>query len=257
MILTDIHDGIATITIDRQDRRNALDAQHNRDLGHAIRSAESDNAVRAIVLTGSGSAFCSGADLRDFLPDYHRRVMAGEEPEWSFGSITGTAPASVPIIAAINGHAIAGGLELALACDVRICTPDASFAMAEVKWGITPGAGGTVRLPQLVGVGMALDMLLTARTVEAEEALAHGLVSRIVDRDELLEHAFHIARSIASNGPLAVAAVRGLIDAGAHLSTPDRLQRERDAFFHTLRTADAGEGSAAFAEKRTPIYKGE
>ncbi|WP_022885288.1 enoyl-CoA hydratase/isomerase family protein [Glaciibacter superstes] len=256
MIRTDRRGAVAIVIIDRPERRNALDADHDAALAAAILAAAADPAVRAIVLAAEGSTFCSGADLRDRLPAYQERVTSGESPEWSFGGITGSERISVPIIAAINGPAIAGGLELALACDIRICAPEATFVMAEVRWGITPGAGGTQRLPRIIGSGAALDLLLTARPMSADEAYHVGLVSRVVPAENLLDEAISIAVAIADNAPLAVSAVRVAVTDGAALSIPEALGLERDLFLDTMRTADAREGSKAFAEKRTPIYEG-
>jgi enoyl-CoA hydratase/carnithine racemase len=245
------------ITIDRPERRNALDDEHNRALTEAIRQAGADTAVRVIVLTGTGSSFCSGADLRDVLPQYQAAVESGASPEWQFGGITGASRSPVPIIAAVNGHAIAGGMELALASDLRICTPEASFAMAETRWAIIPGAGGTQRLPRLIGEGAALDMLMTARAIDGNEALRLGLVSRVVAAEELVDEALRIAELVAANGPLAVAAVRRLVAAGADASLPEALAAERTAFLETMRSQDAREGATAFSERRTPTYRGE
>lgn len=256
MIRSEQHGAVAVVTIDRPERRNALDDEHDSALEETLRQAAVAPAVRVIVLTGTRTAFCSGADLRDRLPTYREKVLAGKEPQWSFGGITGVAPIGVPVVAAINGYAIAGGLELALACDIRICVPEASFAMAETRWAITPGAGGTQRLPRIIGVSAALDLLLTARSMGAEEALRCGLVSRIVEAPALLDEAIATATAIAENGPLAVAAVRRVVAAGADLGLAEALDLERHAFLSAMRTVDAREGSTAFVEKRRPDYRG-
>jgi enoyl-CoA hydratase/carnithine racemase len=256
VIRTESRGAVAIVTIDRPERRNALDSDHDAALAVAIREASADPTVRAIVLTATGQTFCSGADLRDRLPAYQQRVASGESLDWSFGGITGPETVSVPMVAAINGPAIAGGLELALACDIRICAPEATFVMAEVRWGITPGAGGTQRLPRIIGPGAALDLLLTARAMPADEARDVGLVSRVVAAADLLSEAVAIALAIAENAPLAVAAVRTAVAEGADLSLAEALGMEHELFLRTMRTADAREGSTAFAEKRTPTYEG-
>jgi enoyl-CoA hydratase/carnithine racemase len=247
-------DAVLIVTINRPQQRNALDDYHNEQLAAALMTHH--EGIRAIVLTGAGpAAFCSGADLKTRLPGFQRSVAGGATPTWSFGGITGDRMSPVPIIAAVNGHAIAGGLELALACDLRICTPDASFAMTEVRWGITPGAGGTQRLPQVVARGLAVEMLLGAETINAVDAHRSGLVNRVVDQEVLVSSAISIAESIARNAPLAVRAVREALHAQS--ATMSNLHAESELFYATMRTRDAHEGSTAFAERRPPSYTGE
>lgn len=257
MIRVERHGAVAEIVIDYPERRNALNDEQEIELSSRIREQCADSEVRALVVTGTGSSFCSGADLRTRLPQFQVRVAAGEAPPWTFGGITGSKRPEKPIIAAVNGYAIGGGMELALASDIRICSSTATFAMAEVKWGVTPGAGGTQRLARVVGYGAALDLLLTARSVSADEALRIGLVTQVVDPADLRTVGLDIATVVANNGPLAVASVRASVDEGWGRSVHDALAIERDAFIATLRSADAREGSTAFAEKRQPIFTGE
>jgi len=160
-----------------------------------------------------------------------------------------------PLIAAIQGHCIAGGLELAMACDVRICTPDAKFGLAEVRWGVLPGGGGTQRLPRLVPMGHALEMILTGEAIDAERAERIGLVNRIVTADMLLDQAFAIADRVAANGPLAVKAAKQAVQRGLDRSLAEGLALEGALQKRLLQSADAEEGLRAFAERRRPVLQ--
>lgn len=249
-------DGTVVVTIDRPEAHNALDPEHQEALGEAIASFEADADLRAAVLTGAGpAAFSAGADLKTLIPAYRDAVRAGERPPWNFGGFTRT-PRSKPIVAAINGHALAGGLEMALACDIRLAAPNATLGLAETRWAIIPGAGGTVRLPRTVGLGAAMEMILTGDPVDAEEAHRLGLVNRVVAADSLLDEARALARRIASRGPLAVRAARAAVLGGVGVDEETAMAAEYEAFLAVMRSADAVEGSTAFAEKRTPHYRG-
>ncbi|GLZ56357.1 enoyl-CoA hydratase/isomerase family protein [Actinomycetospora sp. NBRC 106378] len=171
-------DRVVVITIDRPEARNALDPEHQRDLGAAVADFEADDARLVAVLTGAGdTTFSAGADLKKLIPAYREAVRAGEDPPWNFGGFTATTRFK-PLIAAVNGHALAGGLEMALACDIRLCSPNATFGLAETKWAIIPGAGGTVRLPRTVPLGLAMEMVLSGEPIDAAEAYRSGLVNR-------------------------------------------------------------------------------
>lgn len=185
---TDGH--IARITLNRPAVMNAIDSTHNKALEEAWCRMNQDPEIRVGVLTGAGtSAFCAGADLKQLIPDHHREVRSGARAPWSMGGMTAEAHFGKPMIAAVNGHALAGGMEIALACDIRICTPNASFGLAETKWAIIPGAGGTQRLPRAVPLGWAMEMILTGDPIDAETALRIGLVNRILPHDQLLPSA--------------------------------------------------------------------
>ena len=189
------------------------------------------------------------------IPSVRDRIRAGESPPWELGGITWTGVGK-PKIAAVNGYALAGGTELALACDIRIASTTASFGLAETKWAIIPGAGGTQRLPRAVGLGQALQIILTGDPVDAQTALQWGLVNQVVAQDELLPTAIAMAKTIASRGPLAVKAAKAAVYAGLDMSLTDGLQMEREVFLGIMRTEDAVEGSTAFTEKRNPVYRG-
>jgi enoyl-CoA hydratase/carnithine racemase len=253
------HDNIVLIVIDRPNKMNALDELHNAQLYEAWRRYEEDPGLRVAVFTGAGTvAFSAGADLKQMIPAFRDQVRAGEEPAWAMGGITADPYGGTkPTIAAVNGHALAGGLELALACDIRLAAPNATFGLAETKWAIIPGAGGTQRLPRTVGLGLAMEMILSAEPIDAATALSCGLVSRIVPGDELVASALSLAKSIAARGPLAVRAARRAVITGLGTSLTEGLAEERRLFLEVMRSRDAIEGSDAFAEKRPPTYIGQ
>jgi enoyl-CoA hydratase/carnithine racemase len=254
----EIEGRVARITIDRPEAMNAIDSAHNHALEEAWRRLNEDSQVRVGVLTGAGTrAFCAGADLKELIPAHHRAVRAGMRAPWSLGGMTFEAHFGKPLIAAVNGHALAGGMELALACDIRICTPNATFGLAETKWALIPGAGGTQRLPRAIPLGWAMEMILTGDPIDAETALRIGLVNRVVPHSELADTAMRLAHTIARRGPLAVAAARRAILEGLSLGLAGGLNNEREIFFETMKTDDALEGARAFSEKRDPQFRGQ
>lgn len=250
-------ESVALVTINRPSARNALDDEHNGDLASAIAGLNADRKIRAAVITGAGnSSFCAGVDLKTFLPPRRDRIRAGESPEWNVGGITGHDVDRIVIIAAINGHALAGGLELALACDIRLASNNATFGLAETKWGVIPGAGGSQRLPRAMPSGPAMEMLLTGDPIGSEDALRWGLINRILPRDDLTSEAMDLAKRIAHRAPLAVRAVRQAVLEGEAEGLARGLKNEYRHFLAIMRTQDAVEGSTAFSEKREPVYHG-
>jgi enoyl-CoA hydratase/carnithine racemase len=257
----EVRGSVLILTLDRQEARNALDAELREALVEAWLSFRDDDELRVAVLTGAGSAaFCAGADLKEMAGYYHsmtplqRREHGELNP--GLGGITRNLDARKPIIAAINGACLAGGLELALACDIRVAAEHATFGLPEVRRGILPGAGGTQRLPRALPLGIAMEMILTGAAIDAQAALRWGLVSHVVPGAELLDTAFGLARSIAANGPLAVRAARDAVLQGLTLPLNEALRLEQ---FHAepLRvTEDAQEGIRAFVEKRAPNFHG-
>jgi len=248
---------VALVTINRPEAMNALDVEHDRALAEVWKSFEADATVLVAVLTGAGGrAFCSGGDLKTYMPWRREVALQGTESTISFGGMTLADEITKPVIAAIEGHCIAGGLELAMACDIRICTPDSRFGLAEVRWGVLPGGGGTQRLPRLVPVGCALEMILTGEAIDAERAERIGLVNRIVTAGALLDTAFGIAARIAANGPLAVKAAKHAVQHGLDRSLGEGLALEGALQRQLLRTDDAEEGLRAFAERRRPAFAG-
>lgn len=248
---------IALVTINRPDAMNALDVEHDRALATAWKEFEADPALRVAILTGAGGkAFCSGGDLKTYLPWRREIAQTSTESTISFGGMTLANEISKPVIAAIQGYCIAGGLELAMACDIRLSTADAKFGLAEVRWGVLPGGGGTQRLPRLIPVGCALEMILTGESITAQRAERLGLVNQIVEGEALLDVAFKIAERIAANGPLAVRAAKKAVQEGLSLSLCDGLVLEGALQRQLLQSEDADEGLKAFAERRSPVFVG-
>ena len=238
---------MARITLDRPDKRNAINDDMRTELTAAFAAFDADPSVRVVVLTGAGSAFCAGGDLSaSAAPDPRRPRIV--EPLDQF---------SKPVIAAINGLAFGGGLELALACDLRIAAIGARFALPEVRIGSLPGSGGTQRLPAVVGPSLAAQMTLTGEPIDAERALAAGLVSQLCAPEELIDTAMTLARTIARNAPLAVIAAKRALRVAAGMHRTENLDFERALFHELALTEDRNEGRRAFREKRQPVFKGK
>lgn len=255
-LLYAVQDGVAIVTLNRPDALNAIDPETRVELRAAWQRIAEDDAVRCVVLTGSGEkAFCTGSDLKKTMPPKESYAQL------SFG---GTTPVHLlagmdldkPLICAINGFAMGGGLELALACDIRLAADNAQFALSEVRLGSIPGAGGTQRLPRLIGRSDAMLLLLTGDRVDAAEALRIGLVSRVVPAAELMASAMEIALRIARNAPLSVRAIKRLVRDGLEMPLDKGIQLEGYAFGLLRDTEDRIEGRVAFQEKRAPVYRG-
>jgi enoyl-CoA hydratase len=249
-------DAVEIWTIDGEARRNAISMALLRDLGEHLARAAGDRGLRCVVLTGAGDkAFCAGADLKE-----RARMSADDVHAFHEGlrrALRGIEEAPQPFVAALNGAALGGGLELALACDLRIASEEAQFGLPEVSLGIIPGGGGTQRLPRLVGVAHAKDLVLTARRISAAEALAMGLVTRLVPGQRLLEEAVQVAAGIARNAPVSLRQAKRAIDGGFHLPLEEALELENRLYQDCLRTKDRVEALRAFAEKRPPVFTGE
>ena len=254
-LLFELSDRIARITINRPDKLNALNGTVIAELGDAVTRIETDAAIGAVILTGAGpKAFVAGADISE---------LAGQTPlDGKARSILGQQVfrrlerCGKPVIAAVNGFALGGGCELAMACHVRLAAEHAKFGQPEVKLGIGPGYGGTVRLPRLVGKGRALELLLTGGMIDAAEAHRIGLVNRVVPADRLLAEAEALARAILENGPLALRACLEAVDAGLDTSLDQALLLEANHFGLLSASSDMKEGTKAFLEKRKPVFKG-
>ncbi len=249
-----VADRIATITVNRPDKLNALNDATIAELGVAIDEAVAREDVRGVLLTGAGRAFVAGADISELQSqtplEATRRARAGQVIFRQFE----TSPK--PVVAAINGFALGGGCELAMACHVRIASESAKFGQPEVKLGIVPGYGGTQRLPRLVGRGAALRLLLTGEIIGAAEAFRLGLVEAVVAPDVLIETATALLRAMVANAPLALAGCIEVLNRGADVSIEEGCQIESDAFGLLSSTADMREGMTAFLEKRTPAFTG-
>jgi E-phenylitaconyl-CoA hydratase len=253
-----LEDGIATVVIDRPQTMNAVTPEMRAELHQIWERVRTDPEIRVVIITGAGDkAFCVGGDLkRPLAPQTSAAEQVFGAP-FSRSLHTGMERCDAPVIAAINGHAIAGGLQLALACDIRICSENARFAFSEVRIGTLPGGGATQRLPRLVGQSNAMLMALTAERIDAQEALRIGLVSRVVPHGQLMDAARAIAKRIAGNAPLAVRATKRLINHSAEAPLSAGLDAERYAFSLLHNTEDRAEGRQAFVEKRRPQFKGK
>jgi enoyl-CoA hydratase/carnithine racemase len=242
-------------TIDGEERRNAISRALLAEFEERVGRVSRSHQTRAVVLTGAGEkAFCAGADLKE------RAGMSEAEVRAFLTQLRGVLRAmegsDCVFIAALNGAALGGGTELALACDFRVAAPTAELGLTEVRLGIIPGGGGTQRLPRLIGPARAKDLILTGRRVNAAEALAIGLVQRLAPEGRLLEMAVGLAEQVAANAPLAIAAAKHAIDEGFALGMDEALQLEHRHYETVLASEDRREGLAAFAEKRTPNFRG-
>lgn len=248
---------LAYVTINRPDRRNAIDPQTSQELSRAFEAFKADDDAWVAILTGAGDqAFSAGADLIAMS-----QALSGGGNALShgapFGGITRNFECWKPIIAAINGYCLAGGLEIALSCDIRVAADHATFGLPEPKRAIIPGAGGTQRLPRAVPRAFAMELLLTGNRFDAETALRFGLVSRVVPKEQLLATAEEIANSILECGPLAVRTIKEAVTKGLEMSLEDGLRLELQMTGPVFTSEDAREGPRAFAEKRAPQYKGK
>lgn len=246
-------DGVALVTIDRPDVLNALSFDLLDALADALSALDDDATCRAIVLTGSGSrAFAAGADIKELAVQTPVTLLVEDR----FGVWERISAVRTPVIAAVRGFALGGGCELALSCDLIVAGDDAVFGQPEINLGVMPGAGGTQRLTRAIGRARAMDLVLTGRTITAREAVAMGLVSRVVAADETLEAALELGRTIAGKAPVAVLAAKEAVKLAEELPLSAGLRHERRAFFALFATEDQGEGMAAFVEKRRPEWKG-
>ncbi|MFJ7679757.1 enoyl-CoA hydratase [Peribacillus sp. NPDC097198] len=248
--------GIAIVTLNRPDAANALSRELLHNLYETLNELKMLSNLRTVILTGAGNkAFCAGADLKE------RAGMNDSEVKETLkligDTITAVESLPVPVIAAINGSAFGGGLELALACDMRIASRTAKMGLTETSLGIIPGGGGTQRLPRIVGIATAKELIYTARRLDAETAKQMRIISQVVDSEILLEAARTLAKEIAVNAPLALRAAKMSINQGVETDLKTGLQIEQDCYQTTLRTDDRLEGLTAFKEKRKPIFTGQ
>lgn len=247
---------LAVITLDRPKVLNALNAATFSELDAALDELSRDREVRVVLLTGAGErAFAAGADIRELAA-----VNAAEGKEFSLRGqavMRKIETLRKPVIACVRGFALGGGCELAMACALRIAADDAQFGQPEVKLGVLPGYGGSQRLPRLVGRGAALKLLLTGQIIDAAEALRIGLADEVVPAAELMVRARALAAQIAAQAPLAIAETIKAVDEGLDLTLDQALLREAERFGELCDTADKAEGTRAFLDKRTPVWKGE
>jgi enoyl-CoA hydratase len=246
---------IAILTINRPKALNALNGETLRELSEALEAALEPVETMALIITGTGEkAFIAGAVISEFVS--LEDAFSGRELALNGQDLMSSIAAMpIPTIAAINGFALGGGLEVALACDLRVAAKTAKLGLPEVGLGLIPGFGGSQRLPRLIGEGRALDLILTARHVSASEALEFGLVNRVADN--ALEAAIELANAIIKNGPVAVGMAKEAVRRGLGVTLDQGLEIEADLFGMVSTTKDMKEGAAAFLEKRAPDFKGE
>jgi len=253
-LLFDVRDGVAVLTINRPDKLNALNDQVVDELAHAAERVATEDAIHGAIITGAGTkAFIAGADIGDLAKqgpfDGKARALRGQAMLRRFETC------GKPVIAAVNGYALGGGCELAMACHLRLASDNATFGQPEVKLGIAPGYGGTQRLPRLVGKGVALQLILTGEMIDAHEAYRIGLVNKVVPADQLLAEAEKLLRGILAMAPLAVRLALEAVDQGLEMTLEEGLLLEANHFGLLAATRDMKEGLRAFLEKRAPKFE--
>lgn len=253
-IILDRQEGIGYLTINRPKVFNAINNQMIEEMKRAIEEFHQDKLVGVVIITGTGKAFQTGADIEELSQMSPLEIL-----QWNQGVVENFEALEKmrqPVIAAINGYALGGGLELALACTIRIAAESAKMGLPEVKIGILPGAGGTQRLPRLIGKGLAAEMILTGEMIDAKEAYRIGLVNRVVPAEQLMATAEEIGRKILRNAPIAVALAKDAIEVGKNLPLDGAIQYAQKNCITCFSTEDMKEGTAAFLEKRKPQFKG-
>jgi enoyl-CoA hydratase/carnithine racemase len=252
---------VRLITINRARKMNSLDFAANDALVAAWREFDADDEARVAVITGAGdAAFCAGADLKTYTmafasapaPEFRRRYTNGP----GFGGITRNLDVFKPIVAAVNGFAISGGFELALACDLRFCSPNAEFALQDANWGFHACDGGLIRLPQIVGLGHAMEIILTGERIGAEHAHRIGLVNRIYPQAELLPKTLEFAQMLAQRSPLSHRFAKEVMKRSVGLPLEEALRMESRSFYDLGRTEDLAEGATSFRDRRQAKFKG-
>ena len=249
-VLTDVVEGVLVVTINRPEARNAINTETAVAIGEAMDRLDDDRSLVAGVITGAGGTFCAGMDLKAFL--------AGERPSIPGRGFAGIVeqPPVKPIVAALEGYAIAGGFEIALACDMLVAAEDAKFGLPEVKRGLVAAGGGLLRLPQRVPYHLAMEWSLTGELIPAQRGYEVGLVNRITPKGRALDEAMGLATAIAANGPLAVAATKRILVEAPDWPAAERLDRQREINEPVRSSEDAREGATAFKEKRAPRWQG-
>lgn len=243
---------VLVITIDRPQAHNAVNLEVAQGLAAALDQLDNDSELAIGILTGAGNTFCSGMDLKAFAASGQRPYVHGR----GFAGICERPPRK-PLIAAIEGYALAGGCEVALACDLIIAANNATFGLPEVKRGLVPGSGGMVRLPARIPYHIAMEAVLTGDMMPADRLHHHGLVNRLVEPGKALEAALEMAQLIAENGPLAVQTAKRIIAESRNWRPADMFDLQRPMIAHIFTSDDAKEGATAFAEKRKPVWTGK
>lgn len=254
-LLLEKRDRVAIITINRPDKLNALNIKTREEGAALLDELRNDDSVGVVVFTGAGEkSFVAGADIAEFAG---RTSMTQRDVMMSRSLFTAIDSFPKPVIAMINGFCLGGGCELALACDIRIASENASFGQPEIKLGIIPGGGGTQRLTRLVGEGKAMELILTGDFIDAKTALSLGLVNHVVPLDQLQTKTMEIASRIADKGPIALQLAKESVKIASRSNLDEGLRREVDLFALCFSTEDKDEGVSAFLEKRKPAFKGK
>jgi enoyl-CoA hydratase len=249
-LLTEVRDGVLIVTINRPEAKNAMNRAAAEGIAAAMDRLDSDDDLRVAILTGAGGTFCSGMDLKGFL--------RGERPSVEgrgFGGITEKGPVK-PLIAAVEGYALAGGMELMISCDLIVAHRNAKFGIPEAKRGLAAAAGGLVKLPQMIPHKIAMELALTGEFIDAQRAYDLGLVNRLTD-GPALDAALELAKAVTANGPVAVRVSKQVINESPGWNMADRWAKQGELMGQVFMSEDAREGSLAFAEKRAPNWKGK
>lgn len=257
-ILYSVEDGVAILRLNRPDRMNTIGGSMKEDLDKAFFTLiRNDPKVRCVIVTGVGDrAFCAGADIKERAGNRPHPAEYFVRQQYTHDLFRRIERFELPVIAAINGVALGGGLEIALCCDIRIAASHARLGLPEVKLGVIPAAGGTQRLPRVIGESAAKELIFTARLLQADEAKAMGLVSEVIEPAKLMDRAMELAQTIASQPPLAVAFAKNAINTGLQVGIDAGLEYERYAAAMLMDTEDRKEGMRAFVEKRRPVFQG-
>jgi enoyl-CoA hydratase/carnithine racemase len=250
-VLVDVTDGIMTVTLNRPEAKNAANRAVAVGVAAAMDELDSNDSIHVAILTGAGGTFCAGMDLKAFVSG-EMPVVEGR----GFAGLTESTPRK-PLIGAIEGYALAGGLELAISCDLLVTADDAKFGIPEVKRGLAAAAGGLIRLPRQIPSRLAMELAITGDFISAERAYEIGLVNQVVPSGTALEAAKALAARIVANGPLAVAISKQVIQESASWSEDEMWQKQQEIVMPVFSSEDAMEGSIAFAEKRAPNWKGK
>lgn len=249
-VLTEVRDGVLIVTLNRPEAKNAANKALSEQVAAAMDRLDSEDDLRVGIITGAGGTFCSGMDLKGFLKG-ERPFVAGR----GFAGLT-EAPPKKPLIAAVDGYALAGGFEIMLSCDLVVANKDAKFGIPEAKRGLAAAAGGLVRLPRQINPRLAMELALTGDFITAQRAYEIGLINRLTD-GVALDAALELAGAITANGPLAVAKSKQVIVESREWSEADMWTKQGETLGNLFMTEDAREGAAAFAEKRKPNWKGK
>lgn len=252
LIKVEVTDGIQIITVNRPEAKNAINLETAQTMAAALDQLDARDDIRIGILTGAGGTFSSGMDLKAFAQSGQRPLIPGR----GFAGLN-ERPPKKPLIAAVEGYALAGGCEMALACDLIVAAGNAKFGLPEVKRGLVAGSGGMMRLPRRLPYHVAMEIILTGDMLGAERAHQLGLVNRLAEAGQTLEGALALARVIVENGPLAVQTAKSIVQQSLDWDQEGMFDRQRPLIAHIFTSADAKEGATAFAEKRKPVWQGK